>query len=152
MNAVCLSIIVEPSCWAIKEPCLRWEHPLEFGTGCPRSLSEEFVLFHESIFNRNLYELLNIVNNGDLVRLEAFFGKAGDVLTQYQLSADVLKEHCRLLALTKLCSGCQQMSYSEIAHSLNVTPAEAEVFIVLAIQYGLIQGRMDQIKEEFTVL
>ena len=104
------------------------------------------------MYNRNLYELLNIIYNGDLVRLEAFIEKHCDVLSKYQLSTVVLKEHCRLFALTKLCSSCQQMSYSEIAHSLNVTPAEAEVFIVLAIQYGLIEGKIDQIKEEFTVM
>lgn len=99
----------------------------------------------------NLYELLNIVNNGDLTRLNAFFENHSEVIERYQLNATVLKDHCRLLALTKLCSGCQHMSYSEIASALSVSSVEAEVYIVLAIQYGLIEGKIDQIKEEFTV-
>ena len=99
----------------------------------------------------HLYELLNIVNNGDLTRLNAYFEHHSDVMDHYQLNGTVLKDHCRLLALTKLCSGCQLMTYSEIASALGVSSAEAEVYIVLAIQYGLIEGKIDQIKEEFTV-
>lgn len=100
---------------------------------------------------RCLYELLSIVNNGDLGRLDTYFSNHQDVIDQYKLNAQMLKEHCRLLALTKLCSGRQEMSYAEIASALSVSNAEAEMYIVLAIQYGLIEGKIDQIKEGFTV-
>lgn len=98
-----------------------------------------------------LYELLNFVNNGDLTHLDTFFENHADIINQYDLDGKMLKEHSCLLALTKLCSGCQQMTYSDIAKAIQVTPAEAEMMLVLAIQYGLIEGKIDQIKEEFTV-
>jgi hypothetical protein len=43
------------------------------------------------------------------------------------------------------------MTYMEIAKELCVPKEEAEQYIVNAIQTGLIEGRMDQIKEEFAV-
>lgn len=43
------------------------------------------------------------------------------------------------------------MTYMEIAKELDVPKEEAEQYIVNAVQMGLVEGRMDQIKEEFAV-
>ena len=43
------------------------------------------------------------------------------------------------------------MSYEDIAKELQVSRDETEQYIVKAVQSGLVEGHMDQIKEEFTV-
>ena len=67
------------------------------------------------------------------------------------MNEEVIREHCRILALAKLCSSRQQMSYEEIAKALNIAPSEVEKCIVDAIKANLVEGKMDQIKMEFVV-
>ena len=43
------------------------------------------------------------------------------------------------------------MSYESIAKELDVPKTDAEQFIVKAVQLGLVEGRMNQIQEEFAV-
>ena len=63
----------------------------------------------------------------------------------------MLLQRARLLALAKFCSSRYLMSYEDIAKELQVSRDEAEQYIVKAVQSGLVEGHMDQIKEEFAV-
>lgn len=67
------------------------------------------------------------------------------------MSEETLMQHARLLALAKFCSRHSSMSYEDIAKELQVSREEAEQYIVGAVQSGLVEGHMDQIKEEFAV-
>lgn len=60
-------------------------------------------------------------------------------------------QRTRLLCLTRLCGSRSQMTYMEIAKELCIPKEMVEQSIVNAVQAGLIEGRMDQIKEEFAV-
>ena len=99
-----------------------------------------------------MYELYSIVNNGDLGRLESYLSSHQAIVSDNSLNADLLMDHCRLLALTKICSSKHQMNYGEIASSLKVQSEEVEMYLVRAVQFGLVEGKIDQIKEEFTVM
>lgn len=55
------------------------------------------------------------------------------------------------MALAMLCSAHQQMSYEEIAKTLEIPQAEVEACIVAAVKAHLVEGKMNQIKEEFVV-
>ena len=113
---------------------------------------------------KDLAELLAIVNSGDLKALEALISST-DVLAKYrkaarhlspsELNEKVIRDHCRIMALAKLCSAHQQMSYEDIAKALAIPQAEVEACIVAVMQIHLSQplpeGKMNQIKEEFVV-
>ena len=100
---------------------------------------------------KDLFDLLLIVNSGDFQRLPDFLNNHQDLLLQHQLDQATLMQRARLLCLARLCGSRSQMTYMEIAKELCVPKEEAEQYIVNAIQTGLIEGRMDQIKEEFAV-
>lgn len=109
----------------------------------------------------DLSTLLSIVNSGDLSRLPDFLKSHQELLKEHrrrgarergvELNEGTLLEHARLLALAKLCSSHSLMSYESIAKELEVPKTDAEQFIVKAVQLGLVEGRMDQIQEEFAV-
>lgn len=73
------------------------------------------------------------------------------MLAKYQLNEKVIRDHCRIMALAKLCSAHQQMSYEDIAKALAIPQAEVEACIVAAVKAHLVEGKMNQIKEEFVV-
>ena len=110
---------------------------------------------------KDLFDLLLIVNSGDFQRLPDFLNNHQDLLLQHrcyslqvwyvELDQATLMQRARLLCLARLCGSRSQMTYMEIAKELCVPKEEAEQYIVNAIQTGLIEGRMDQIKEEFAV-
>ena len=138
------------------------EEYVKYATECSISLLNRLV-FDESIHcqeqtvleglkekESNLARLLTIVNSGDLNGLEELI-QSSSVISTYQLNEEVIREHCRILALAKLCSSRQQMSYEEIAKALNIAPSEVEKCIVDAIKANLVEGKMDQIKKEFVV-
>ena len=109
---------------------------------------------------KDLAELLAIVNSGDLKALEALISST-DVLAKYrkasrhlspsELNEKVIRDHCRIMALAKLCSAHQQMSCEDIAKALAIPQAEVEACIVAAVKAHLVEGKMNQIKEEFVV-
>ena len=97
---------------------------------------------------KDLAELLAIVNSGDLKALEALISST-DVLAKYrkaarhlspsELNEKVIRDHCRIMALAKLCSAHQQMSYEDIAKALAIPQAEVEACIVAVMQIHLSQ-------------
>lgn len=109
---------------------------------------------------KDLAELLVVVNNGDLKALETLISST-DVLAKYrrtssphshsELNEKIIRDHCRIMALATLCSAHQQMSYEEIAKTLEIPQAEVESCIVAAVKAHLVEGKMNQIKEEFVV-
>ncbi|KAK8832651.1 hypothetical protein WA577_004910 [Blastocystis sp. JDR] len=135
---------------------------VKYATECALSLLNRLV-FDESLHcqeqvvlqgltekAKDLAELLAIVNSGDLKALEALISST-DVLAKYQLNEKVIRDHCRIMALAKLCSAHQQMSYEDIAKALAIPQAEVEACIVAAVKAHLVEGKMNQIKEEFVV-
>lgn len=100
---------------------------------------------------RHLFDLLHVVNRGDIRSLQTFVQDHPEVLNEHDLDGETLLKHCRMLAFTKLCSGKQQMSYQEIADHLMVPVSEAEQYVVDVVKSGLVEGKMDQIKGEFVV-
>lgn len=101
--------------------------------------------------DKELFDLLCIVNSGDLQRLPGFLTSHQSLLSQHQLDQTTLMQRARLLSLARLCGSRSMMTYMEIAKELDVPKEEAEQYIVNAVQMGLVEGRMDQIKEEFAV-
>lgn len=99
----------------------------------------------------HLFDLLHVVNRGDIGSLQTFVQEHPEVLSEHELDGETLLKHCRILAFTKLCSGKQQMSYQEIAEHLMVPVSEAEQYVVDVVKSGLVEGKMDQIKGEFVV-
>ena len=100
---------------------------------------------------RNLFQLLHLVNKGDIAGLEAFVKEHAEVLSEFELSETTMLRQCRMLAFTKLCNGKQLMTYEEIAKHLHVPENEAERCVVDVVKNGLVEGKMDQLKGEFVV-
>lgn len=100
---------------------------------------------------RDLFQLLHLVNKGDISGLEEFARDHAEVLSEYELSATTLLRQCRMLAFTKLCNGKQLITYEEIAKQMHVPENEAEQCVVDVVKNGLVEGKMDQLKGEFVV-
>lgn len=100
---------------------------------------------------RNLFQLLHLVNRGDIAGLEAFVKEHAEVLSEFEFCEDTLLRQCRMLAFTKLCNAKQLMTYAEIAEHLHVPENEAERCVVDVVKNGLVEGKMDQMKGEFVV-
>lgn len=99
-----------------------------------------------------LYSLLTIFTEGKLEDYQAFCSKNGDaVLTEHGLSSEECTRNMRLLSLCSLASEKQEIPYSEIVSALAVGEHEVEEWVIAAKGSGLMDAKMDQIREIIVV-
>jgi len=99
-----------------------------------------------------LYSLLTIFTEGKLEDYKGFCSKNGDALfKEHGLSAEECTRNMRLLSLCSLASEKQEIPYSEIASALAVEKTEVENWVISAKGSGLMDAKMDQIREIIVV-
>ncbi|KAG7763997.1 hypothetical protein KL946_003437 [Ogataea haglerorum] len=94
-----------------------------------------------------LYKLLSIYKDSNL---EDFATLCKD-LSAYNIDIDNLTNKLKLVAVTRIASKKNQLSYAEISDELHIALDQVEEFLIKCIKSGLIAGRLDQDKEQFYI-
>lgn len=100
-----------------------------------------------------LFTLLEIVASGDYAGFTAFKGKHGDFLSDNHFDAEQLERKVRILALAKAASQSSQkkIPYSVFSKAIDIPEDEVEHWIIDAIRVGLIEGRLSQMSQSFSL-
>ena len=104
----------------------------------------------------DLYSLLTIFTEGTFEEYQNFLA-ASSKNSFFSKHTDLSEEQCtrnmRLLSLCTLASESKtpEISYTQIATALDVSRAEVEDWVIAARGSGLIDAKMDQIREVITV-
>ena len=79
--------------------------------------------------------------------------KGGDsVLAQWGLSADDCSRHMRILSLCSLAAEHEEIPYSTVAETLQLTDAgDVEKWVIAAVSSGLLSAKMDQLQQKVMV-
>ncbi|CDH52372.1 eukaryotic translation initiation factor 3subunit m [Lichtheimia corymbifera JMRC:FSU:9682] len=97
------------------------------------------------------YELLDVFLNGDLNTYKTFAAANADLMKRLDADSNVRK--IRLLALASL--GCEnltrELSYAEIAKSLDISEDEVEMWVIDVIRAGLVEAKLDQLNKTVIV-
>lgn len=98
-------------------------------------------------------QLLDIVVGGARSDLEAWVPKNKDALQRFELDEDALRHKMRLLDLAALCaeSVSSEVSYDELARTLDVPSSDVETWVIDVIRAGLVSGKLSQVKQSFRV-
>ncbi|KAG7884311.1 hypothetical protein KL938_002183 [Ogataea parapolymorpha] len=94
-----------------------------------------------------LYNLLSIYKDSNL---EDFATLSKD-LSSYNINIDNLTNKLKLVAVTRIASKKNHLSYAEISDELHIALDQVEEFLIKCIKSGLIAGRLDQNKEQFYI-
>lgn len=101
-----------------------------------------------------IFALLKIFVAGTHKELREWANGAGkDTLSRLSLDIDALDRKMRLLDLASLCAGSvsSEVSYDEIAKTLDVPVSEVESWVIDVIHAGVVSGKLSQVKQSFRV-
>lgn len=99
-------------------------------------------------------DLLELYSDGTFEDLQDFKEANGSFITNNGLDEDVLDRKMRLLTLTTLAaqaSDSRTISYNTISKTLQIPPAETEMWVIDCIRRGLVEGKLSQQKQEFLI-
>merc|ERR1719223_2194127 len=104
----------------------------------------------------DLYSLLTIFTEGSFEEYQQFLAKAsakGFFASHSVLSEEQCTKNMRLLSLCTLASESKtsSISYDQIASALDISSGDVEEWVIAARACGLIDAKMDQIREVVTV-
>ncbi|CEL98037.1 unnamed protein product [Vitrella brassicaformis CCMP3155] len=95
---------------------------------------------------KKLVELVEILTEGGLPELKAFYEANGKLFQEHDISFDACARKIRLLSLTSLALGKSELSLDLIGETLDVPAGEVESWVVTAIGQGLLDARIDQMR------
>ena len=121
-----------------------------------RPSSMTFLFFYNTVFNiaAPLLELLKVFQEGNLVDYNSYIkSKGGDaVLSQWELSSEDCSRHMRILSLCSLAAEHEEIPYSVVAETLQLTESgDVEKWVIAAVSSGLVSAKMDQLQEKVMV-
>ena len=104
----------------------------------------------------SLYGLLQVFQEGKIPDYDAFCKSNGGeaaLLHQFGLDAEVCQRHMRILSLCSLASEHEEIPYSVIDETLKLESSNAQVesWVIAAVGTGLLQAKMDQLKQTVMV-
>jgi len=94
-----------------------------------------------------LYALLQILQEGKLTDFQSHLQAQPNLLATYSLSPATLTHNMRLLSLCSLASEHEEIPYSAIAQTLQISLDEVESWVVNAVSKDLISAKMDQLSQ-----
>ncbi|GMH64313.1 hypothetical protein TL16_g03933 [Triparma laevis f. inornata] len=101
--------------------------------------------------NSDIISLLEIFSTGNLTDFLTYSKSNSSTFKKHSLNLEECTKNMRLLSLCTLASSSPILSYASVAEVMQVSENTVEVWIVHAIQAGLIEGRMDQVEKNVVV-
>jgi len=98
-----------------------------------------------------LHVLLKIIQQGKLTDLQSHLTSNPTLLTKHSLSAQNLTHNMRLLSLCSLASEHDEIPYSAIAQTLQISLEEVESWVIAAVSADLLSAKMDQLSQVIMV-
>jgi len=95
---------------------------------------------------QKLVQLLEIFRSGTIDDFQKFEKANASVFKTYDIDTKVTLDKVRLLSLATLAEGKQELSLAEVAKGLQVKEDDVEMWIVKGIGCGVIDGRLDQVR------
>lgn len=98
-------------------------------------------------------KLLDIFTQGNSKDWQSWKSTNGSEIDRLGLSAPALEKKIRLLDLAALCSRSvsSEVSYADMAKTLDVDVDEVEVWVIDVIRAGLVSGKLSQINQSLRV-
>lgn len=97
--------------------------------------------------NGTLVSLLEIFQEGKLDDFKPFIAKNKDILKENKLDLLSCTRHMRLLSLCSLAVEHEEIPYSAIAETLDITLPQVESWVIAAVASGLLVAKMDQLQQ-----
>lgn len=97
--------------------------------------------------NGTLVSLLEIFQEGKLDDFKPFIAKNKDILKENKLDLSSCTRHMRLLSLCSLAVEHEEIPYSAIAETLDITLPQVESWVIAAVASGLLVAKMDQLQQ-----
>jgi len=92
------------------------------------------------------FTILRVFVNENFEGFKTFHDKHPDFIKNAGLNFEDCLRKIRLLTLATLASNQQEITYAQVAKSLQISENEVEFFVIGAISENLISAKMDQIK------
>ena len=139
-----LAVAQEAALGAIKDPVSLFEHQ--------RSMLSMPAI---QALSGNLHGLLKVFQEGKLEDYQAFLSANGgpaQVLQPLGLSPDECIRQMRILSLCSLSAEHEEIPYSVVAKTLQLTSEkEVESWVIAAVSSGLLSAKMDQLQQKVMV-
>lgn len=139
-----LAVAQEAALGAIKDPVSLFEHQ--------RSMLSMPAI---QALPANLHGLLKVFQEGKLEDYQGFVqanGGAAKVLTPLGLSEEECVRQMRILSLCSLSAEHEEIPYSVVAKTLQLTSEkEVESWVIAAVSSGLLSAKMDQLQQKVMV-
>jgi len=97
--------------------------------------------------NAKLHQLLTIFVGDTFAAFKAFTTANPGYLKQIGVDEEEATKKIKFLSLTSLATVNHEIPYSTIAKTLQINESEVEVWVIGAVSEGLLEARMDQVKE-----
>jgi len=98
-----------------------------------------------------VYRLLALFVGESLDAFKSFTAANPGYLKELGLNEEQLAEKMKLLSLASLASSSRELTYAEIAKALQIPEDQVEPQVIKAISEGLIEAKMDQLKNTVRV-
>lgn len=99
------------------------------------------------------YELLEIFSSNQLDEYNDFVEEHKGWLEEQGLDSSILHRKIKLLTLASLAASAQSRSlpYQQIVMSLQIPPADVEMWVIDVIRAGLVEGKLSQLNQTFLI-
>lgn len=107
----------------------------------------------KNVADEPIGKLLQIFTQGNSKDWYAWKSANAGEIERLQLSSSVLERKIRLLDLAALCSRSisSEVSYQEIAKTLDIELDQVEVWVIDVIRVGLVSGKLSQVNQSLRV-
>jgi len=95
---------------------------------------------------QKLVDLLEIFRSGTIDDFTKFEKANASVFKAYDIDAKATLDKVRLLSLATIAEGKTELTLPEVAKGLQVPEAEVDTWVVKGIANGVIDGRLDQVR------
>jgi len=93
-----------------------------------------------------LLELCTLFRDGNLTMLNDFHKKNGAVFKEHKIDFAVCETKMKMLALSTLAGAATEMPLADVAKALQASEEEAEKWVVMAVNAGILNARVDQLR------
>lgn len=100
------------------------------------------------------FELLELFTSQNYDDFQDFKEGTPNFISEQSLDEDVLDKKMRLLTIASLAAGASStrtLPYARIAHELQISGEEVEMWVIDSIRSGLVEGKLSQQKKELLV-
>ena len=98
-----------------------------------------------------LYDLLRVFQQGKIADYQKLATGKESALTGLGLDHEQCSKYMRILSLCSLAAEHEEIPYQVIADTLLVDKSDVESWVIAAVNSGLLQTKMDQLKESVMV-